>query len=311
MMKKEFYYPSADGRTKIHAVEWLPEGKAVAILQISHGMTEYILRYEALAEYFTQKGFIIVGNDHLGHGTSIGDNSVPMYFGPRGSWNMVVRDLHTCKKHIQKRFPDLPYCLLGFSLGSFVVRTYMIRYPGSVDAAILAGTGQIPSLQIAIAKGIAHREARKAGEDHTTPMIKKLTFETYNKKFAPNRTEFDWLCAHEESLDAYIADSMRGGDMTAGLFGELLWGMAFTGKLQNMKKMDKNTPVLFVSGDNDPVGDCGKGVLRACKSFEKAGVKDVTVKLYPKLRHDILHEGCRETIYNDLYKWLESKISRL
>lgn len=306
MKKNEFYYPSADGKTNIHAVEWLPDENPVGILQIAHGVTEYILRYEELAEYLTKNGFAVVGNDHLGHGTSIADGAEPMYFGPEGSWNWAVEDLHTCKSIISKKYKDIPYCLLGFSLGSFLVRTYLIKYPNSVDASILIGTGQPPHMQISLAKFIANREAKKAGENHTTPMIKKLTFETYNKLFAPNRTEFDWLCSNNASLDKYIADPMRGGDLSAGLFREMLSGMEYTSKLNNIKKMNKDIPILFLSGDMDPVGDKGKGVIKAYDNFKKAGIKNVSIKLYKGLRHDILNEECKEEIYAYIDEWMNS-----
>lgn len=307
MVKEEFYYPSADGKTNIHAVLWLPEEKPIAVLQISHGVTEHILRYEAVAEYFTEKGFAVTGNDHIGHGTSIAENAEPMFFGTSGSWQWVVRDMCICKEKMRKRFPDIPYCLLGFSLGSFLVRTCLIQYPGTVDAAVLIGTGQIPAFQIAIAREVVKQEIHKVGEEHTSPVIKKLTFETYNKKFAPNRTEFDWLCSNDTALDDYIADSLCGEYLSSGLFRELLSGMAFTGKMENIRKMDMELPILLASGKQDPVGEWGKGVVRTYRCFKKAGMKDVKVKLYSGLRHDILHENKREEICNDIYVWMKRR----
>lgn len=308
MVKHDFYYLSADGRTQIHAVEWQPEGRPLAILQISHGVTEHILRYESVAEYFVKKGFIVVGNDHIGHGTSIAKGAEPMFFGPEGSWNWAVEDMNTCKEMIQERFPDVPCCLMGFSLGSFLTRTYLICYPGTVNAAVLLGTGQVPQFQIAMAKYIVKREADKVGEEHTSPLIKKLSFETYNKNFAPNRTEYDWLCASKEALDDYITDPLRGENFSAGLFRELLSGMSYTGKLKHIKKMDMDIPILLASGDCDPVGECGKGVMRVYHRFQKAGVKRISVKLYSGLRHDILHENGKEKIYQDIYKWLKHEL---
>lgn len=308
MVKTEFYYPSADGKTKIHAVEWAPEGKPKAVLQISHGVTEHMLRYEEMAEYFTQRGFVLVGNDHLGHGTSIAEGAEPMYFGPKGSWLWVQRDMYTCLKMTKKRYPGVPYILLGLSLGSFVVRTFLIRHPGKVDAAVLAGTGQTPAWQLSMAKFVAESEGRKVGEEHTTPQIKKLTFDTYNKQFKPNRTDYDWLCASEKGLDEYIADPLRGEAMSAGLFREMIDGMIYTGKLENQKKMDKNTPILLISGEPDPVGDRGKGVKRTCQSLQKAGVKDIKMVLYPGLRHDIFREDNRHEIFKDIYVWIEEKV---
>lgn len=307
MKKKEFYFPSADRKTMIHAVEWLPEGTPRAILQISHGVTEYILRYEEMAEFFTQKGFIVVGNDDLGHGTSIAKGADPMYFGPENSWLWVVKDLYTCQKRIKKRYPDLPYIMLGLSLGTFVIRTYLICKPGMVDGVVLAGTGQVPASQLSLVRWIAKREARKAGDASATPLIQELSFGTYNKKFAPNRTDFDWLCASEKGLDTYINDPLRGKFVTAGLFREMLSGMIFTGKLHNQKRMDKDVPILLVSGDQDPVGESGKGVRNTCQSFQKAGVKDVSMKLYPGLRHDVFREDERQEVISDIYQWIEDK----
>lgn len=308
MRKREFYYPSADGKTQIHAIEWVPEEKPVAILQVAHGVTEYIGRYETFARYFTDRGIVVVGNDHLGHGLSIAKGAEPMYFGPAGSWNWAVEDIHTCSQMMRKCYADVPYCLLGFSLGSFLVRTYLIDYPGAVDMVVLEGTGQTPPVQIAFAKQIANREARKVGEEHTSPLIKKLTFGSYNRLFAPNRTDYDWLCASEKSLDEYIADTRRGENFSAGLFRELLGGMAYTVKLDNMKKMHKKTHIHLVSGDKDPVGDCGKGVKRVYRDFRKVGCDDVSMKLYPGLRHDIFHEDCCEEIMEDVYQWLMARI---
>lgn len=308
MQKREFYFTSCDGKTKVHAVEWKPDGEVVGILQIAHGVTEYIFRYEDLARYLTNKGFLVVGNDLLGHGESIVKDSKPMYFGTTGSWKFVVEDLNTCRKIVKEKFPDVPYCLLGFSLGSFLVRTYLIDYPKTVDAAIILGTGQTSLLQIAIAKFIAKREARKVGEEHTSPMIRKLTFETYNRFFSPNRTDFDWLCSSEKNLDIYIADPLRGGDLSAGPFREMLSGMTYTIRKRNIKKMDRDMPILLVSGDKDPVGDCGKGVKRTYKLFKEIGIRDVSLKLYSGLRHDILNEDCREDIYRYLYKWLVDRL---
>ena len=310
MIKNEFYYPSADGKTQIHAVEWKPETEIKGVIQITHGVTEYILRYENFAEFFTQKGFVVVGNDHLGHGQSIAPNGKPMYFGPNGSWNFVVKDIDTCKQMTKKKYPNVPYMILGFSLGSFLVRTYLIDYAQEpLDGAIIMGTGYIPNFKIAIAKMMANKEAKKVGEENTSPVIKSLTFETYNKLFKPNRTAFDWLCSNEEALDEYIKDPLRGENYSAGLFREMLTGMQYTAELKNIQKMNKKMPIFLLSGDKDPVGEFGKGVIKTHEIFEKAGIEDVEIKLYPNLRHDILHEKCKDTIYNDIYLWLKKKMS--
>lgn len=197
----------------------------------------------------------------------------------------------------KEKYPELSYYMLGFSLGSFVLRTYLIDYPGNLDGAIIMGTGQMAPVAIKIGKFMANKEAKKAGEENSTPAIHQLTFGTYNKIFAPNRTEYDWLCSNEKALDEYIEDPQRGGDFSAGLFRELLDGMLYSSNVKNIKKMDKNLPILLISGEKDPVGDCGKGVKLTKKALEKAGVKDISVKMYLGLRHDILHEEEKDQIY--------------
>lgn len=308
MVKREFTLPSADGKTQLHAVEWLPEGAPRAVLQISHGVAEYILRYEPLAAYLTERGFAVVGNDHLGHGTSVAEGGARLYFGPKGSWSHVVDDLYALRSLTGKRFPGLPYFLLGHSMGSFLARTYLIRYPGTVDAAILMGTGQMPPALVAGGRLVAAQQARKVGEAQSSPVVMQLAFGAYNKLFAPNRTAFDWLSVNPKNVDAYLADPLCGENPSVGLFREMLGGIAFITKSENLKKMNADTPVLFLSGSMDPVGDCGKGVQKACESFRKAGMRDVSIKLYPGLRHEILQEDCKELIYEDIYRFLEKAI---
>ena len=308
MVRNEFTFLSADGKTPIHAVEWLPEGQARAVLQISHGVSEYILRYEPFAEYLTARGFAVAGHDHLGHGQSVAEGAPRLYFGPKGSWNWVVDDIDQRRNLAKAKFPQVPYFLMGHSMGSFLARTYLIRYPGAVDAAVIMGTGQMSPAIIAGGKAVAAEEAHRVGEDQTSSLVDKLAFGAYNKRFAPNRTGLDWLSLNQDNVDRYMADPLCGGNATIGLFREMLGGLSFIAKPENLKRMNLNIPVLFISGEMDPVGDCGKGVKRAFESFRKAGVRDVSLKLYPELRHEILNETCRETVYEDIYQWLAAKI---
>ena len=310
MVRREFTFPSADGKTPIHAVEWRPEGSVRAVVQVTHGVSEFILRYEPLARFLTEHGFAVVGHDHLGHGLSLTDGAPRMYFGPKGSWDWVVADLEQRRLLAREAFPDLPFFLLGHSMGSFVARTHLICHPGTVDGAILMGTGQMPDALVAGGKLVANIEARRLGETSPSPIIARLSFEAYNKIFAPNRTPFDWLSVNEENVDFYMTHPLCGGDPTTGLFREMLGGIAFIKKAENLAKMRKNTPILFISGEMDPVGDCGKGVKLAHESFLRAGMEDVELQLYPGLRHEILCETEREQVCADILRWLEAKLPR-
>lgn len=308
MVRNEFTFPSADGKTQLHGVEWLPEGGVRAVLQISHGVSEYILRYESLAEYLTARSFAVVGHDHLGHGGSVAPGGTRLYFGPKGSWNRVAEDLHTCRQRIRERFPGAPCFLLGHSMGSFLARTDLIRHPGAAEGVILMGTGQMSPVLVAGGQMIAALEERRVGERSSSPLVMQLAFGAYNKKFAPNRTAFDWLSRSTDNVDRYLSDPLCGGNPTIGLFREMLGGIHFITRPANLKNMDPRVPVLFLSGEQDPVGDCGKGVKRAFESFRRAGVRDVRCKLYPGMRHEILCEAERETVFQDIFDWLSARL---
>ena len=308
MVRNEFTFPSADGSTQIHAVEWLPDGEVRAVLQIAHGVSEYILRYEPFAAYLAERGFAVVGHDHLGHGGSLGPNGSPMYFGPKGSWDWVVQDMESRRLLAREKFPSLPYFLLGHSMGSFLSRTYLIRHPGKVDGAVLMGTGQMAAPLVVGGKLVAAVEGLRVGESNASPLIQKLAFGAYNQKFAPNRTGFDWLSVNAENVDRYIADPLCGGNPSIGLFREMLDGISLIGNPTQLKHMDLTTPILLISGAMDPVGDFGKGVRKVHALFQAAGVRDVTLKLYPELRHEILCETDRETVFEDVFQWLCSKL---
>ena len=308
MVCNEFTFPSAAGGAALHAVEWLPEGPVRAVLQISHGVAEYILRYAPLARHLTDRGFAVAGHDHLGHGQSEAPGGVRLYFGPKGGWDHVAEDLYGRRRLAGERFPDVPYFLLGHSMGSFLARTYLIRHPGTVDGAIVMGTGQMVPAVIAAGKAVAAEEIRRVGEDHVSPAVGVLAFGAYNKRFAPNRTPFDWISASTENVDRYLADPLCGEDPTIGLFREMLEGLSFIASPRELARMDPDTPVLFLSGDKDPVGGFGRGVRRAYRSFLRAGVRDVSIKLYPGARHEILQEDCQEEVRRDISRWLEEHL---
>jgi len=234
MVRNEFTFPSADRKTAIHAVEWLPEGPVRAVLQIAHGVSEFILRYEPFAVWLTERGFAVVGHDHLGHGDSVAPGAARLYFGPSGSWSWVVEDIRTLRTLAGEKFPGVPYFLLGHSMGSFLARNYLIRYPGTLDGAVIMGTGLMPAPVVSAGKAVASLMAKKVGEDKPHPLVESLAFGTYNKLFAPNRTAFDWLSVSEANVDWYIAHPLCGGSPTTGLFREMLGGMAFMGKAENL-----------------------------------------------------------------------------
>ena len=307
---EHFRFISSDGKTQLHACLWIPETKIRfrGVVQIAHGVSEHIMRYDGFARYLNQQGIVVAGHDHLGHGQSLQEGGTSVYFGEENGWQHAVDDIHKLHTLLAKRFSRLPQLILGHSMGSFLTRSYLIRYPGEKKAAVIMGTGWQPGYMLTGGTLIANRFIYKNGSDTTSDFVTMLAFGGYNKPFAPNRTGFDWLSLNQDNVDRYIADPLCGGNATIGLFREMLGGLSFIASLQNLKRMNLNIPVLFISGEMDPVGDCGKGVQRAYESFRKAGVRDVSLKLYPELRHEILNEACRETVYGDIYQWLAAKV---
>ena len=306
----EFTFLSTDGKTQLHGMRWEPDGGSVrAVLQICHGVAEHIARYDAFARYLNDLGIAVVGHDHLGHGLSLPEGGTPVYFGESNTWNTVVDDIYVLHQRIRLWYPDVPLCIMGHSMGSFLTRTYLIRYPGTVKAAIIMGTGWQPKAVIAGGMAVAKAVGAVVGENGTSDLVTNLAFGAYNKLFAPNRTSCDWLSADEGNVDAYMADPLCGADATVGLFRQMLSGIRFNQKLSNLRQMDPRIPVLFVAGEKDPVGDCGNGVRRTYQEFRRAGVQDCTLKLYPGLRHEILNEKAQQQqIFEDIGQWLTSKL---
>ena len=305
----EFFFPSSDGKTLIHVNQWTPsERRILGVVQIAHGVAEYGARYAPFARFLCGHGFVVVANDHLGHGQSLIPGGPMVYLGEKDGWWNVVDDMECLRSRVAKVFPDRPYFLFGHSMGSFLSRTHLIRYPGRLDGCILCGTGHQSPALIAGGKLIADREISRLGKKAFSARADDLAFGAYNKAFAPTRTRFDWVSASEENVDAYIADPPCGGDTTLGLFPDMLDGLSYITRQSNMDKMDADLPVFFIAGDQDPVGDMGKGVRKAHDCFKKAGIRDLSIKLYHGLRHEILNEATRQYVYQDVLDWLEARL---
>lgn len=288
---------------------WMPETTPVAVLQITHGMTEHIGRYTALAEELTAHGITVAGFDLRGHGKNPG-NPECASFGKNG-WEASLEDMHLFYDVLQKRFAEIPHFMLGFSLGSFLLREYMNQYSDEVAGAVIMGTGYQPQVVLSVMMVIVKTQIKKAGFDETTALVKQLSFETYNQKFKPNRTPSDWLCADENQLDAYCADTLCRKNISAGLFWQLLGSMKRTGEESAYAHCRKDMPVLLLSGQEDPVGDFSKGVSSVKARMEKAGMNNVQIHLFKGARHDLLHEeesGCASQCRKMIQEWIQQKI---
>ena len=289
-MKTEIFEFAGYNGIILPAYLWLPDGEVKAVLQITHGMTEHMGRYEAFAQYLCSMGITVAGFDLRGHGKNPGDAEVASF--GEGGWAASIEDMRLFYELLEQRLTVVPHYMLGFSLGSFLLREYLTKYPdeGEIAGAIIMGTGHQPGWLLSIMMGIVNGQIKKAGFDKTTDLVRQLSFGTYNQKFKPNRTTADWLCADETELDKYLADPLVRKDISAGLFWELLGSMKRTGSAYEYDGWDTSIPILLISGQDDPVGDGEKGVQEISRRMKKSGMENVTIKLFPGARHDLLHE---------------------
>lgn len=304
---KEFYYPSSDGIHRCYAREWLPEGPPRAVVQLVHGVAEYVGRYDSFASWLAGRGFLVAGEDHLGHGKTVEDEKYG-YFGPKNGWSLVTRDIRRLRELEGERYPEVPYFLLGHSMGSFLTRTYLINYPGTVTGAILSGTGQEGAATVAMGKLLCNILCRTKGPEYHSDLVHNMALGAYNKQFAPNRTSADWISQDEQVVDKYLQDPLCTFQPTVGMYRDMMGGLQYIADPKNLKKMYKTTPIYFFSGDHDPVGQNGKGIRKVAEFFRTAGCTDVTVKLYPGGRHEMLNERNKQEVYQDVLSWLEAKL---
>ena len=303
---EDFTFYSNDGVHKIHAVKWMPEdGEPKAALQLVHGMAEYIMRYADFAEYMAKHGFLVVGDDHLGHGGSVQAGDIKGYICDNDPATVLVADEHKLHQVIEGDYPGIPYFILGHSMGSFITRNYLCDYGREVQGAVIMGTGMQPRALLAASKCIAGIQKTFQGPKHVSRLIHKLGFGAYNKRIANPLTPNDWLSADAENVSRYNADTDCGFLFTVNGYEALFELISRLHDKSRLDKMPKELPMYFMSGADDPVGDYGKGVQAAVDSVVKAGMTNVKMKLYEGGRHEILNEVNRMETYEDVLRFFE------
>ena len=304
-MRTEHYFDSC-GAGKIRYCRWAPKGEPKAIVQLVHGIAEHVERYDDFARFLTAQGILVVAEDHMGHGGSVGDG-VKGYF--QGGWFAAVDD--TCKlmRLTMAENPGVPYVLFGHSMGSFMARTILAKYPDSgIAAAIICGTGWQPTFAMPAMVALMNLVCKVSGEEKPNEKLDKLIFGGYNSRIPNARTAKDWLTRDEEIVDAYVADPLCGFVASSGLLRDMMVGIRYIQQPKNLANMKKSLPVLFIAGEEDPVGAYGKGVRQAHAAFQKAGMDQADIKLYPECRHEILNELNRQEVYEDILHWIEGAI---
>ena len=302
--KTSGHFDSSNGVNKCAYYVYVPAGGELkGIIQISHGMCEHIGRYEHFVEFLTDNGYIVCGNDHLGHGKSI-ESEADLGYVYEGDHANMVRDMNTLHNIMSKRYPDVPYIMFGHSMGSFLARIYTAAFGERLSGAVFCGTGQLPPAVLALRDPV-ETLMDKFAENSTAPASIANLFGKLTKKMLKGDSEFAWLSRNERNIADYIADPLCGFPFTSALTKELLILAVKASAPDWASKLPKDLPVLIISGAKDPVGMNGRGVLAVSDALVEAGIEPEVI-LYPADRHEILNEEDNEKVYGDILDFVRA-----
>ncbi len=296
-------FKSADKKHDIAYSIWEPKSRPRAIVQVSHGMCEYVGRYADFARFLNKNGIILAGNDHLGHGRSVTDASELGYLGEKSATSVLVDDLAAMSACLRERYPELPIILLGHSMGSFVARLYLSRYAENISGAIIMGTAG-PGAPTGMGKLVINTVSLFRGMKYRSPFVKKLAFSGYLKRCGKDAHPSAWLSRDKDVVLRYSDDPCCNYTFTLSGYYTLFSLLEAANSPEWKEHIPTDLPILLISGADDPVGGYGKGVGEVAKQIKSAAVRDLRVLLYPEARHEVLNEINREEVYADLLEWI-------
>lgn len=304
VVKKEWTRTASGGNGRIFSRSWVSgETAPKAVLEIAHGMAEHSARYDAFAAFMAEQGYAVYMNDHAGHGRSA---QISGHFADENGWENVVGDLNALMDQAAENHPGLPLFLMGHSMGSFLSRSFLTRYGQRLSGCILCGTmGQNPGVKPG--KALASLQCRVRGPRSRGKLIDKLSSAGYNKRYENPVNQFAWLSRDEEVCKAFAADKMCGFAFTAAGYRDLFTGLEEISSPRWAAAVPKDLPIYLVAGADDPVGNYGEGPKQVADMLRAAGVKNVELKLYPGMRHELLNELGKEQVYSDILDWLEKR----
>lgn len=306
-MVEEFYFKSST-KKEVYAKKWYNENinEYKGVVQLVHGMEEHIGRYDEFANFLSSNGFVVVGHDHLGHGKTAKNDDELGYFTKKDGWFYLTEDIHILQNKIKQEYPNIPYIIMGHSMGSLLTRTYVTLYQDELNGIIITGTsGQ--KMGLLTGKILAKIIMTFKGEKYKSKMLASLVTGSFNRKFRPNKTPVDWTTSDEKIIEEHIKDNNPNCKFTVSAYYELFKGSMYLNRKKNIEKTP-NIPILIFSGDKDPVGENGKGVKRVYKMLKETGKQDVTLKLFPNGRHEMLNEVNRKEVFDFVLNWINSKI---
>jgi alpha-beta hydrolase superfamily lysophospholipase len=302
-------YKTRDKET-IFYYKWTSDVQPLkGVVQIAHGVAEHAFRYESIAEILQNEGYSVYANDHRVHGKSVEKKEDLGFYNGDDYFSDAVSDMRQLTEIIQKENPNEKIILFGHSMGSLLSREYVTKYGDDIDALILSGTASFMKGLGTIGLFSAKVISKIKGKHRSNEMLKNLFFSQFNKKFKPNRTKVDWISSDENQVDLFNADPLRIEDFSLSVFLDILKGSKKINQQDTFNTTPKKLPIYIFSGDKDPVGEMGKGVKKVIKKYKKAGITDLTCKLYKNGRHEMLNEVNKKEVEQDLINWLNQRIT--
>lgn len=290
---------------------WLPaQQPALACVQIVHGMSEHGGRYARFATALNRAGFAVYAQDLPGHGRTARAPDELGHFANEHGWRFALQSIHSVQTEMRQRHPGVPVALFGHSMGAMLAQDTIVHHGRDVAACVLSATTGDMGAMRGIGLGLMRAEIVWGGPRHRSRVAENLTFKTFNRKFRPNRTDFDWLSRDETEVDRYIDDPRCGFRASSTLWADLLSYGARLREPARLARIPKSLPILIVSGTEDAATHGAKGPTALERAYAKAGLSDLTLKLYEGARHELLNETCREKVTSDVVEWLTRRIAR-
>ncbi len=284
--------------------------KIRGVIQIAHGIGEHAGRYNSIAHRLQKEGFIVYANDHRAHGKTAEIKRLFGYYDGNDYFEDAVEDMYSLTELMRSEHPDSRFILFGHSMGSLLSRKYTLKYGDEIDALILSGTADF-------IKGLGHFGLASTkmvslfrGRQRSNETLRAFFFDEFNKKFKPNRTKLDWISSDETAVDIFEADPYRIENFSIGVFTDILINSKELNKMKAFANTPDELPILIFSGDEDPVGEMGKGVRKVVENFKKYGNEKLTFNLYKGGRHEMLNERNSQEVEEDIITWLNTHIPR-
>ncbi|MDI1481369.1 alpha/beta hydrolase [Polyangium sp. y55x31] len=311
MRTSSFEWIADDGKPIFVRVFSPDEGaKPLGVVHVSHGMSEHGARYARVAEALTARGLVVEAHDHRGHGHTAKSSDELGYFGPGDGFGRVVADLRGLLARARMAYAGLPQALLGHSMGSLIAQGVLPEEGGKLAAVILSGTNGPPSMMARAGVLVAKAERARLGERGKSAVIQGMSFDAWNRTFSPNRTPYDWLSRDAAEVDKYVADALCGFSATTTLWVQLLGAMPSLAHPGALARIRKDLPVYVVAGSEDPVHERTKNLRGLLDAYAKAGLSDVTYRVYPGARHELFNETNRDEVIREAAEWLARKLAR-